>query len=102
LEQPFAYLGVLRGLVAFLFSSSAFAVYLLARRFNAARSLALAGAALFLFNPVSLYLGFRVFSEVISTPFVLFGLFLALSASPISADGKEGKRARLWFMLGLS
>jgi|GEM_PF-4718279 len=102
LEQPPAYLAVLRGLVAIVFSSSAFAVYLLARRFKAARVLALAGAALFLFNPVSLYLGFRVFSEVISTPFVLFGLFLALSASPISADDPASKRARLWFMLGLS
>lgn len=102
LDQPAGYLALMRGFVALLYSSSAFAVYLLARRFSAGRWLALAGAVLFLFNPVSLYLGFRTLSEVISTPFILFGVYLALSARPITADKDGDKRARLWFVLGLS
>lgn len=106
LEQPAAYLGLMHGFVASVFSASAFAVYLLARHFRASRPAALAGAALFLFNPVSLYLGYRVLSEVISTPVVLFGVLWTLQFAPADADAHgaapQKRRARLLFILGVS
>ncbi|AWV90670.1 hypothetical protein [Bradymonas sediminis] len=106
-EQPESYMMIVRGFVATIFCASAYPVYYLARQFSATRLLAFAAAALFLFNPAMIAVGYRTLSEVISTPFVLFGLMWALGSVPpgAAAIGREaaaGKCDRLWFVLGVS
>src|SRR5690554_2662704 len=101
LDKPETYLDVMRVFISCLFSTSAFAVYRLARQFKASRLLAVGAAAIFLFNPVTIALGFRTLSEVISTPFVLFGLVGALRAEPLGDSEEPNRGARRWFMLGV-
>jgi len=102
LDQPESYIAVMRVFISCLFSATAFAVYLLARHFKASRILAVAAAAIFLFNPVTIALGFRTLSEVISTPFVLFGLVGALGAGSLGQTDELNPRARRWLVIGVS
>lgn len=95
-DQPESYLNLVRGLTAVLSSVGGFAVFALARHHASSRLFSLVAVLLFLFNPVMMYLGYHPFSEVLSTPFILFGLALSLRADH---DSPRGRRA---LALGLS
>ncbi|MGM0556673.1 MAG: hypothetical protein ACQEVA_09880 [Myxococcota bacterium] len=98
LSDPLQYVGATRGLVAVLHASAGIGVYLLARQHRVGPWLAAIGAALFLFNPASIYLGFRTLSETISAPMVVFGLYFSLKAA--LQDEPDEPRWPMW--LGMS
>ncbi|MFP4598874.1 MAG: hypothetical protein ACOC9W_02725 [Persicimonas sp.] len=96
LDHPDAYMPAVRGSVAALHAASGVGVYMIARQYGARRLFCVLGAALFLFNPASIYLGYRPLSEVISTPLVVLGLAGALGAD------RGRKAGRIWFVMALS
>jgi hypothetical protein len=98
LSDPLQYVDATRGLIAVLHASTGIGVYLLARQHRVGPWLAAVGTAFFLFNPASIYLGFRTLSETISTPLVVFGLYFSLQAA--LQDESDEPRWPLW--LGMS
>ncbi len=97
-SEPLAYIDATRALVASVHAASGIGVYLLARQHRVGPWLAAVGAAIFLFNPASIYLGFRTLSETFSTPLVVFGFYFALCAA--YQDEPDAPSWRIW--LGMS
>jgi hypothetical protein len=98
LSNPLEYVDATRAAVSLLHASAGAGVYLLARQHRVGPWLAAVGAGFFLFNPVTIYLGFRTLSETISTPLVVFGFFFALRAA--YDDESDAPGWPLW--LGMS
>lgn len=98
LSEPTQYVDATRVAFALLHASAGLAVYLLARMHRVGPWVAAVGAGFFLFNPASMYLGFRTLSETISTPLVVFGLYFSLLQA--YSDDPDGRRWPLW--LGMS
>lgn len=98
LSDPMEYVDATRVAVSLLHASTGVGVYLLARQHRVGPWLAAAGAGVFLFNPASIYLGFRTLSETISTPLIVFGFVFALQAA--CDDESDAAGWRLW--LGMS
>ncbi len=95
-DSPATYVPAVRVFTACLYSLGAAGAYLLARQHRASRWAAFGAVALFVCNPAAIYLGYRPFSEILSTPFVVFGLAFSLRAD---VDRARGRRAMI---LGMS
>lgn len=101
LESSPTYLWPTSAFAALLHAATVAGTYQLARTCRADRWCAFAGATLFAAAPATLYFSHRALPEVLSAPFVVWGLALALKpANPASETNSQ--QARIWRLVGLS